>query len=264
MPHSAQALPTSSQIKSMCDGVRRLHLELYQRLNDIYIFTQQAMPLLNVGRSFSSGSKFKGLDKRYYVPGKSHTSFARRTDAELQAIFGSFLDRELYASLLATMVSTTESFLSDVLERVLLLYPRKLTVTPQGNQIGRDIPISLLFESPDLPALVRSVIQSRLHSLAYASPHQYLAYFKAVTGVDTDEHAFSNFVEIKAARDLIIHNRGVINEIYLEKAGGLARGAVGDVVEINHQYFKHAIAQLKRVAGITKRDIEKVFAKSEP
>jgi len=243
----------------MYDEVYRLHLDVFRQLNDIFIFTQQAMPLLEVGRSFNSGSKFKGMDKRYFVPGKSNTKFARRTDKELQGIFASFLDRELYASLLATMVSTTESFLFEVLEHVLRLYPRKLTVTPQGNQVGRDIPIALLFESPDLPALVRSVIQSRLHSLAYASPRQYLAYFKEVTGVNTEEQAFSAFIEIKATRDLIIHNRGVINDVYLGKAGDCPRGRDGDRIAIDKAYFKHAVAQMKRVAGIVKRDMENNF-----
>lgn len=259
MTESNSSAPSSKEIRAMCEKVYQLHLDLYKRLNNIYIFTQQAMPLLDVGRSFNSGSKFKGLDRRYYVPGKSNTSYARRTDGELQEIFRSFLDRDLYASLLATMLSSTESFLFDVLEHVLRLFPRKLTVTPQGNQVGKDIPISLLFDASDLAALISSVIQTRLHSLAYASPRQYLAYFKVVTGVNTEERAFRNFIEIKATRDLLIHNRGLINNVYLQKVGENARGSVGDLIEINEKYFKHAVAQLKRVSGIVKRDIEQTF-----
>jgi hypothetical protein len=256
----ASKMPSKEQRQAMCDEVYKLHLGVYRHLNDVYIFTQQAMPLLDVGRTFNSGSKFKGLDRRYYVPGKNNTSFARRTDAELQDIFRSFLDRELYASLLATVVATTESFLFDVLEHVLRLYPQKLTLTPQGNQVGRDIPISLLFESNDLSAVISSVIQTRLHNLAYASPRQYLAYFKEITGVKTDELAFSYLVEIKATRDLVVHNRGVINAIYLQKAESHARGKSGELAEIDEKYFKHAIAQLKRVSGIVSRDIKACFS----
>jgi hypothetical protein len=42
---------------------------------------------------------------------------------------------------------------------------------------------------------------------------------------------------MKAARDLLIHNLGIVNKTYLDKAGTKARYAVGDQVVIDRPYF---------------------------
>ena len=42
---------------------------------------------------------------------------------------------------------------------------------------------------------------------------------------------------MKAARDCLEHNRGVINQDYLNKAGTAARYAEGDSVQIDEPYL---------------------------
>jgi hypothetical protein len=42
---------------------------------------------------------------------------------------------------------------------------------------------------------------------------------------------------MKAARDLLIHNPGIVNKTYLDKAGTKGRYAVGDQVVIDIPYF---------------------------
>jgi hypothetical protein len=51
----------------------------------------------------------------------------------------------------------------------------------------------------------------------------------------------------------------MINAIYIEKAGTRARGALGASIEVDSGYFDGALATMKRMSGIIKRDVEKSF-----
>ncbi len=42
---------------------------------------------------------------------------------------------------------------------------------------------------------------------------------------------------MKATRDLLIHNSGIVNKTYLDKAGKMARYTVGEQVVIDSSYF---------------------------
>jgi len=103
------------------------------------------------------------------------------------------------------------------------------------------------------------VIKRRLNEVSYASPKEYLEYLGKIAGIDTTDSAFLNFIEIKATRDLLIHNSGIINEIYLSKSGGKKRGKIGDMILIDAKYFDFCMATLKRLSGIIQRDITKTF-----
>ena len=73
------------------------------------------------------------------------------------------------------------------------------------------------------------------------------------------DEAFSDYIEIKATRDLLVHNAGRINHIYISKAEDKARGDIGDKVVIDENYFNHCIAVMKRVSVVVQRDIESKF-----
>ena len=52
---------------------------------------------------------------------------------------------------------------------------------------------------------------------------------------------------MKAARDCLEHNRGVINRDYLDKAGIAARYAEGELVQIDEPYLMGCFALLRGV-----------------
>ncbi|QTZ97663.1 hypothetical protein [Xanthomonas citri] len=71
-----------------------------------------------------------------------------------------------------------------------------------------------------------------------------------------EDPCFTDFFEISATRDLVVHNSRVANEIYLTKSRDKARATIGDQVAVDDRYFAHCIAAMKRVSGALKRDIE--------
>ena len=65
-------------------------------------------------------------------------------------------------------------------------------------------------------------------------------------GCPTDGE-IERIAEMKAARDLLIHNLGIVNKTDLDKAGTKARYAVGDKVVIDSLYFGDCCVLAKKL-----------------
>ena len=87
-------------------------------------------------------------------------------------------------------------------------------------------------------ALVLLIAERELNELKYDRPKAWFDYMdkmirlRCPTGDEIERIA-----EMKAARDLLIHNSGIVNKTYLEKAGAKAHYAAGEKVVIDSQYF---------------------------
>jgi hypothetical protein len=77
-----------------------------------------------------------------------------------------------------------------------------------------------------------------LNELSYKSPSEFADALQGLLSINLLEcPAFHKYVEIKATRDIFIHNRGIANDIYMRKAGSHARVKTGVVLPIDLQYF---------------------------
>lgn len=244
---------------SVAEKIRKAQVAVVRRLNDYHIFLDQAIPVLAMAHNEYKRSASL-TDRRYFVPSRTRRSVAKRTDAELKAIYDGFLNRDLFATTLIAAVSLLESFLFDSLGAVLRAYPRKLALTPRGEQGDRQVPLSVVVEAADLADVINAMVARRLQTASYVSPREYLTYLHVVAGVDTRDPAFDAYIEVKASRDLVVHNAGYVNESYLSKVGDSARGGLGDLLPIDQAYFDRSIAVLKRVATIVQRETWRTFA----
>ena len=101
-------------------------------------------------------------------------------------------------------------------------------------------------------------------AVMYGRPGAYLRYVSELCGVDISDGVFSDCVEIKATRDLLVHNHSEINDVYLAKAGAKARGTLGDPVRVDSSYFAHCVGVLTRIFGIVERDTGHKFPPKDP
>jgi hypothetical protein len=71
------------------------------------------------------------------------------------------------------------------------------------------------------------------------SPAEYANRFKSLTGVPLPQlESFRFFVEMKASRDVYLHNNSMANEIYIKKAGDMAREKnIGVKLPISIRYY---------------------------
>jgi len=226
--------------------------------NDVHIFLKQALPLLEKAKEEYGASKHK-KDRRYYVPSIRRTKFARRNDNELKNIYDRFITRSLYETFLVMGVSQFESFLADVLREVFFEYPKKLGVSLSGIAPCRQVALEVLLDATDLNEAIEDAIEQHLSSVFFAGPREYLVYVEKVVGANFPVEERDIYVELKATRDLLVHGLGAINALYLSTAGRKARGGLGDEVVVDAKYFSDALATMKRLAGVVKRDAENAY-----
>lgn len=129
---------------------------------------------------------------------------------------------------LATIV---DALLGDIVRSVVVRYPQKL-----GGK--RTIQLQSILESKSLEEAHLRATDSLLNELSYKSPTDFAEAVQGLLSINLVEcPAFHKYVELKATRDIHIHNRGYVNETYLKKAGSHARAASGAVLPVDITYF---------------------------
>jgi hypothetical protein len=83
------------------------------------------------------------------------------------------------------------------------------------------------------------------------------SYKIAKLGCPSADH-IERFAEIKATRDALVHNKGIANRVYIDKAMGRARFRDGDKIEVPATYHRDSWRLVKQIitdladAGIRK------------
>ena len=234
---------------------------IVRELNNAHIFLEQARTPLVDAKAKYEESKSEA-DRRYYVPSIGRAKFAQRTDAELKAIYNHYITVGLFEAFLVNSLSRFEWFLVDVLAEFFAHYPLRLTEKVQGVPACPDISPKALVEAASKDQLLKSLIREHLSSVFRQRPSVYMTYIAKLLGADNDP-SFLDYYEIAATRDLIVHNSRIANQLYLDKAGSKARGALGKKLPVDQAYYYNALAKMKKVSGAIKRDVEKKFASAK-
>jgi len=98
--------------------------------------------------------------------------------------------------------------------------------------------------------LSENAIDKKVLDFTFLPPLKQFDLFEQYIDVDTvDPQLIEKLIEFKASRDLIVHNDATINKKYLNKAGIIARGVIGDNIRVNIEYFEASVATIKSIAG---------------
>ena len=105
-------------------------------------------------------------------------------------------------------------------------------VHPQS--IGKkQLPVSIIFEAADLDTVKRAAIDRELNELSYKKLKDWFVYLESLVKLGCpSEDEIKRLAEIKATRDVFIHNSGVANAIYEEKAGEKKRFRAGEKMDV--------------------------------
>ncbi|MGN2245031.1 hypothetical protein ACFWZU_16185 [Frateuria sp. GZRR33] len=132
------------------------------------------------------------------------------------------------------LVTITESMLGDVLRAVVVRYPQKLGAK-------RTILIQAVLEASSLQEVHLKATDALANELSYKSPVEFAEAVDGLIGVNLLAlPAFHKYVEVKATRDIHVHNRGIANDMYVRKASSHARVKPGAYLPVDTQYFLEA------------------------
>jgi hypothetical protein len=137
-------------------------------------------------------------------------------------------------------VSIFEDFLFDLLRLWLATYPLSLS--------DRSLKFGTVLKAGDVSTVALAVIDKELNELKYERVADWFAYLERLVklGYPTPDE-IEALAEMKASRDILVHNKGVVNAVYVSKAGGKARYKDGDALEISEPYHRASWELVKKV-----------------
>jgi hypothetical protein len=146
----------------------------------------------------------------------------------------------LMSSTFQHFVSLFEDFFFDLLRHWLAAYPANLS--------RRQVDFGTVLKSPDQAALVLAVVDKELNELRCERVADWFGYLErlAKLGCPTFDEV-ARIAEIKASRDILVHNKGIANATYLSKAGSRARYRDGDRLELLDRYHRESWETIRKV-----------------
>jgi hypothetical protein len=127
-----------------------------------------------------------------------------------------------------------EVMFTSLIREIVLEIPAKISTKKQ-------ITIGEVLNSTSIEELHNSITDKVLNELSYKSPRDFAVEAETYFSFNLLESpAYHQYVEMKATRDIFIHNFGVANEIYRNKAGSHARAKAGEDLPITQIYFLEA------------------------
>lgn len=150
--------------------------------------------------------------------------------SELGDIFAFAKDNYFLALVHQHQVALFENAFFEIIRILLIDQPLRL---PSKKQIE----YSSIINSVSREEIIASLVDRELNELKYKSVVEWFAYLNKLASKCTisDENV-GQIAEAKAARDLIVHNGGVVNQIYMKKAGQFARASLGESISVAGEY----------------------------
>lgn len=129
------------------------------------------------------------------------------------------------------LVNIVEAMFGDLIRAIVIKYPKKLGPKQVINT-------GVILEASSLEEIHLYAVNVILNNLSYKSPSDFAVAAEGLISINLLEcPAFHRYMEIKASRDIYIHNRGEANDLYVKKASSHARVKSGHMLPIDTVYF---------------------------
>ena len=191
----------------------------YQKgINNLYIWTTLVLDTMEY--ILKDSSFF--TTKHFTIPSKIKGKILKREPKQLKLIIQEARSTEIIKANFVYLVAQYESFFQDAYYYV-LLYKSDLN---------------------------ENSINKKVIDFTYLTPYKQFSFFEQYIKTDTISKEYQQrLIELKASRDLIVHNDGIINSKYITKSGSFARAKVGDEININIGYFGDSLSIIKSIIG---------------
>jgi hypothetical protein len=174
------------------------------------------------------------------------------SEADLTSLSQYYITEHLASFAFQRYISVFEAFVFDFLRILLLRNP--------GSLSGKELKFGAIVSKPDLATVVQEVIDHQLNEIRYAKPKDWFEFIDKVQRLgcpSADE--VEGLAEIKATRDVLEHNAGVVTKVYMDKSGKKARFKAGEYVELPDMYLRDCWLLLKKISNDLANAAIKVF-----
>jgi len=226
--------------------------KIQAELNNIYIWSHLAV--LSLGEIENNKDLLKEISS-FPVPSKSPFKVVNRKIDSIIDNLTKARTTEFYKAMMVYVVSIIEPVLLEIVRLTLLYDKRRIKTKPKGSDCKLEY--DTIIDCDNYDEVMNVIISKHIDVLSYSKPKDQLDYIEKLLSIEIGEDIWGKWVEIKATRDLIVHNKSVINEVYLDKVGELARGEYGKEIIVDEDYYKKLIIISKSLIGIIVSKITK-------
>lgn len=122
-------------------------------------------------------------------------------------------------------VTILEAWMSDILRAILRKYPQKL----KKEQVNS----SIIIDSTSREECLEKLIEKELIGILYGGPKEVTKRLQEIALIDIENiPELAEVFRLKAVRDILLHNKGIVNKIYLRKSGD-TKAKEGDKIKID-------------------------------
>lgn len=249
--------------------LRAEHQRHVRRINDIFIEAQLSVQGLKGVLQSVDELQAKG-QKRFRISAPSIKGRERNIYRDFGLVSELINDRigsKEYVQSIVFAVALVENYISSSLENIIRAYPKKLLISVKGTELkdtdSVHVDVRDVVNADSLDSLIAKKAAQRVRDASYATPESYFGYCAKVFAFEFDDSIRQQYNEIKATRDIHVHNDGVANQIYLKKASNLARAREGDPLLVDSEYLGVSISCLKQILADTYRGLKNKYGRSQ-
>jgi hypothetical protein len=197
--------------------------------HDYYMDTKMAWKMVH--KAIKAGRKITIRNK---------TTKNVTTEVELAQKARGYVSGQLAEATFQQFVAIFENCFFDLLRLWLLAHPQSLG--------AKELAFKTVLDAPDKEAVTLRVVNKELNEIAYERPKDWFKYLeaRAKLGCPTQDE-IGRIGEAKASRDILAHNRGIANRIYLSKAGQFARFGDGQKLDIPEHYHSQTWELIRKI-----------------
>lgn len=217
------------ELSEEIDALATRTLATLEACHDYYTYTKRVWRLMQKdvgeGRTFTFRNLMTGT---------------RVNERELAARAGLYVTSYLRSATFQQFVSCFEDFVFGLLRHWLTAFPHSLT--------KRQIDFGSILRARDKTAIILVIVEKELNELKYERVSDWFAYMNRLVKLDcpTNEE-IEQIAEIKASRDILVHNAGLVNSLYVSKAGPRARYREGENLDLPEIYHRESWEMIRRI-----------------
>ncbi|MFQ2147348.1 hypothetical protein ACK33U_01865 [Aeromonas jandaei] len=185
----------------------------------------------------SDYSQHPSMNRRFIMGHSGYASHLGLEDTEviisnLPSIFLPIKGDYFLSFVHQNQISLFEHLFFDLLKILLSKQPQSLSGKKQ-------IDYSTIFESESKDALIDKLIEREINEIKYKGVGDWFDYlYRLVSIPKLPEDMMSKIAEAKASRDILVHNNGIVNHIYIHKSGNASRFSIGEKIDISGHYTR--------------------------
>lgn len=164
------------------------------------------------------------------------------TEQDLPRLAQRYVNEYMAAATLQRLMSLFEEFVLSFLREYYIEHPASLN--------RKEVTLEFLRSHQSVDDVVRAIIERHLRDLAYGQLRDWFDAVERIANLGTPPRdEIEQVQELKATRDVIVHNKGMANHVYVERAGRLSRYSPGDHVQVPEAYLTRGYQLLRQIIG---------------